>query len=321
MPNAPLVTLFVMAYKQAPFIEETIRGAFAQTYEPLEIILSDDNSPDDTYAIMERMAAAYDGPHKVRLNRNPQNKGFIGHLNQIFDLSRGELIVYNPGDDISEPERVAKLAQAAFDSNALLVHSDAQRLTEDGVLTADLVTQRPVLEGLTLTDMASSLSLCIGATCAWHPDLMRLFGPVTQQGTYDDLVFHFRAALLDRVAFVPEPLLRYRTGVGLSERPGPDRFALSQKDARRKAYARKLTLRADTYRQRVLDAERVHRPDAVAKIRPELAELEATLALLDDPRADWPARFRSLSAFRQSLRQRRRIRRKLTEVTEHTPRD
>ena len=44
----PRVTLAVIAYNQERFIREAIEGAFAQTYQPLEIILSDDCSSDRT---------------------------------------------------------------------------------------------------------------------------------------------------------------------------------------------------------------------------------------------------------------------------------
>ncbi len=50
----PLATIVVWAYKQEDFIEQAIKGAFAQTYTPLEIILSDDNSPDQTGQFMRK---------------------------------------------------------------------------------------------------------------------------------------------------------------------------------------------------------------------------------------------------------------------------
>ena len=55
--SRPRVTFFVTGYEQADTIEEAIEGAFAQTYEPLEILLCDDGSGDATPAIMARMAA------------------------------------------------------------------------------------------------------------------------------------------------------------------------------------------------------------------------------------------------------------------------
>lgn len=74
-----LISFALLAYKQEQYIREAVEGAFSQTYSPLEIILSDDCSPDRTFDIIQEMAAKYTGPHKVVLNRNPQNFGIGAH--------------------------------------------------------------------------------------------------------------------------------------------------------------------------------------------------------------------------------------------------
>lgn len=61
--DRPLVTFALFAYNQEDYVREAVQDAFAQTYEPLEIILSDDCSSDRTYQIMHEMAVAYRGPH------------------------------------------------------------------------------------------------------------------------------------------------------------------------------------------------------------------------------------------------------------------
>ena len=83
----PLVTFALCAYNQERFIREAIEGAFAQTYEPLEIILSDDCSSDRTFEIMQEMAAAYAGAARIKLNRNASNLGIAGHVNRLIELS------------------------------------------------------------------------------------------------------------------------------------------------------------------------------------------------------------------------------------------
>jgi glycosyltransferase involved in cell wall biosynthesis len=64
----PLVSFIVVAYNQDKYIKEAVLGAFSQTYQPLEIILSDDGSSDLTFEIMQDMVEKYVGPHKIILN-------------------------------------------------------------------------------------------------------------------------------------------------------------------------------------------------------------------------------------------------------------
>src|SRR5215470_18905066 len=102
-PAKPLVTFYVMAYNQARFIREAVEGALAQTYSPLEIVLSDDCSWDGTFEVMRDAVKGYSGPHTVILNRNPRNLGLSEHVNRIIELARGDLIIAADGDDVSSP--------------------------------------------------------------------------------------------------------------------------------------------------------------------------------------------------------------------------
>jgi len=110
--DRPLVTFALFAYNQEKYIREAVEGAFSQTYEPLEIILSDDCSSDRTFEIMQEMAAAYEGPHKVFVRRNPFNLGTAMHVQLAFAQSSGQLFVVAAGDDISTCNRVAVLVEA-----------------------------------------------------------------------------------------------------------------------------------------------------------------------------------------------------------------
>ena len=84
---APRLSLVVMSYRQEAYIADTVASAFASDYPDLEIVLTDDASPDGTFQIMREMAAAYRGPHRIVLNRNAQNLGLIGHVNHLFNLA------------------------------------------------------------------------------------------------------------------------------------------------------------------------------------------------------------------------------------------
>jgi len=57
--DQPLISFVLLAYNQEAFIREAVQSALEQTYQPLEIILSDDFSKDDTFEIIKNMAASY----------------------------------------------------------------------------------------------------------------------------------------------------------------------------------------------------------------------------------------------------------------------
>ena len=317
-PPAPfrdgdLVSLIIFGFNQADIIRPTIDAALAQTYPNLEIILSDNGSSDDTFAVMQQMAAAYDGPHQVRLNQNAApGLGFIGHVNQAFDLCRGALIVYNPGDDVSVPHRTAALARTAAETQALLVHSDVMECGPDGASLDKVWSVQPELEGLTAQDAARMFALCIGATCAWRHEVLDRFGPIVETNTYDDLILYFRALLAGRVAHVPEPLVRYRTGVGLSHSAALGDTA-TERD-RMDKLAGIFALNLSTLRQRHMDCVAVGEQAIAQIIDKQIARRAYMLRLIETPGFDAWSRFTSPRALVMSIRMRRSLRKTLRHV-------
>lgn len=212
------LSLVVMAYRQEAFIEATVAAALAQDHPGLEIILSDDASPDATFAIMSAMAAAYQGPHRVVLNRNARNLGLIGHVNRLFSLTNADYLIYNAGDDLSEPHRARTVAEVIHRDRPAYIHSNVTDLAADGraLPTQRIRTRGVELAAMSLPRLAQAMSHGIGATAVWHRDLFDRFGPITQTGLYEDRVLLFRARLIGTVSYLEDRLVRYRRGVGLS---------------------------------------------------------------------------------------------------------
>ncbi len=228
----PLVSFYVAAYRQEATVRAAVESAFDQTWAPLEIILSDDASPDGTYAVMEAMAAAYDGPHRVILNRNPVNLGIPAHTDRIMALSSGAFIVQNAGDDLSVPERTERLVATWLGSGAgrrvKAVHSAKLRIDADGQ-PQGLVPEREPLDRqhrpLRLLQLPTPD--VYGASMGWAREIFDIFGPLGRKPLLEDYPICLRATLLGEVAYLPEPLLHYRVG-GLSwrEAEGIGRYAL-----------------------------------------------------------------------------------------------
>lgn len=104
----PLVSIAVIAYKSSATIIETLDSIFAQTYKNIELIVSDDCSPDDTIEITQKWIDS----HKDRFIRTeivttPNNKGVTANYNRAVAQCNGEWIKEVDGDDILLPYCIA----------------------------------------------------------------------------------------------------------------------------------------------------------------------------------------------------------------------
>jgi len=128
----PLVTLAVFSYNQENYIRDAVEGALAQDYSPLEIIISDDCSTDQSYQIIQRVIGAYKGPHNVTCRQTKKNLGTLLHVADVADKASGKLFVLAAGDDVSKINRVTVIQGAWKRSGAWGFSSKFDRIDENG---------------------------------------------------------------------------------------------------------------------------------------------------------------------------------------------
>ena len=97
-----LVSILIPAYNAQEWIADAIGSALAQTYEPIEIIIVDDGSTDETLTIARRFES--DG---VRVFAQA-NQGAAAARNAAFSLSRGDYIQWLDADDLLSPDKIAR---------------------------------------------------------------------------------------------------------------------------------------------------------------------------------------------------------------------
>lgn len=124
--TGPLVTVMIPTYNQERFIVRAIESALKQEYRPIEIVVADDCSGDETEAIVARFIAAH-GNSPVRYVRNPTNLGILrNYHNILFEHAAGEWVVNLDGDDFFvDPGFIRQAVSAAMnDPETVLVFGD-----------------------------------------------------------------------------------------------------------------------------------------------------------------------------------------------------
>lgn len=99
MTERELVSVVIPCYNQARFLPSAIESALGQSYSPVEVVVVDDGSPDETAAV----AAGYPA---VQLLRTP-NQGLSAARNNGLAVATGSLCVFLDADDILLPNAVA----------------------------------------------------------------------------------------------------------------------------------------------------------------------------------------------------------------------
>jgi glycosyltransferase involved in cell wall biosynthesis len=112
--ETPLISIAIPAYNRGQFLKECLDSVASQTHRPLEIVVVNDGSTDNT----EEVALGWwesledrEGLSFIYLAL-PHNSGYAAAQSIAYHLSSGEYIANQDSDDLSHPERLAK--QLAF---------------------------------------------------------------------------------------------------------------------------------------------------------------------------------------------------------------
>jgi len=211
-------SIALLCYNQENYIKEALNAILNQQGVFLEIIVSDDGSTDKTYEIISSVLANYKGQHHVRCIRHSKNLGFVKNFCETIKRCSSEYIIYAAGDDISYPDRALKIVDAFQKSGALLVHSHAVCVNEKDETMDRNYPLKLTGDKLNLNTISVSSALYLGATGAYSRELFEKYGYFEEKNLLEDLVLGFRAALEDRINFVNEELIIYRTTTGLTSK-------------------------------------------------------------------------------------------------------
>ena len=204
----PRVSVVIPVRDQPDFLAASLASVFRQPYRDLEVIVVDDGSTVDLTPALAPYGDA------LRFERQPP-LGVAAASNRGAEIARGELLAFHDADDLMEPARItAPLAVLERDPGVALVFGNGIAVSADlreelGPVIPKRHAARLVRRGLTLAELVRRSHVYLQASLVRRAIFLELGGlPSFRAG--GDWGLALRCVAHHRVAFVDEPLFRYR---------------------------------------------------------------------------------------------------------------
>jgi glycosyltransferase involved in cell wall biosynthesis len=219
--SGPAFSVALASYNGADFIEKQLESILLQTLRPVEIVVSDDGSTDDTAEIVARVMTRASGfGVDVRwLPAEPDDEhGVTANFARACAACRQEIVALADQDDLWPEGKLARLAEE-FDRrpDLELLFTDATLVDARGASLDRTLFGRLEVTGAELADIRSDRAfdvllrrnLATGATMAFRRRLLAHALPFPRSWVHDEWLA-IVAAERFRIDALAEPLLFYR---------------------------------------------------------------------------------------------------------------
>ena len=121
----PLVSIIIPCFNHGCYLGDAVRSVLQQTYAPIEIIVVDDGSTDDTAKVAHSFGAA------IRYVKK-QNGGLSSARNKGIECAKGEFLGFLDADDCFYPTKIEKQVHFFADHPELGLVFCGWKLVRDG---------------------------------------------------------------------------------------------------------------------------------------------------------------------------------------------
>jgi len=204
----PKVSVVIPTYGRALMVRQAVLAALAQELEPTEVIVSDDQSPDDTFDILNKIAENFPA---LKVIRSTTNSGGVENWNRVIDEANGDYIAYCSDDDYFLPHHL-KMSVGFLEQHPeiALVHSGFINLTESNlnsiILSVELIENEvKITHGQTvLKHIIKQTSYPFQpSTFVFRRSLWKSAGHFDSSYTVADTDWFIRVGLAHRIAYLP----------------------------------------------------------------------------------------------------------------------
>jgi GT2 family glycosyltransferase len=199
-----IISVCMATYNGERFIHDQLASILAQLQNEDEVVVVDDASSDGTVAIVENFCE-----ERIRLIRQPSNRGIVATFGRALEEARGELIFLADQDDIWRADKVAKIKGLfSADPELSLVQSDCSIIDADGSVIAERQVESKGFYAGALQNLLRNLYQ--GSTMAFRRSILEYCLPIPADIPMHDMWIGIVNQFVGKAAFINEPLICYR---------------------------------------------------------------------------------------------------------------
>lgn len=132
-----LLSIVIPNHNYGRFVEDAIRSVAQQNYAPIELIVVDDASSDNSVDVIDNCLSQVTGLARVEFVANSESQGKLGVMNRTLPLIQGEYYIALDADDYLAEDYARRCVEALEpakerDDGVGFVYTDCNLIAEDG---------------------------------------------------------------------------------------------------------------------------------------------------------------------------------------------
>ena len=209
------LSVIMCNYNHAHYIGEALQAILDQTFRPIEVIVIDDGSTDNSVEVIEQFAQR---DSIIRFFRNDKNRGVVFTANRALQIASGDYVYYASADDKVLPGLFEKsmnllmqYPQAGICSSRVLLIDEQGREVGEQEIVAPIEKAGFLPPKRVLAELCKSGGYIIGNSSIFkRAALIELGGFIPELRSYCDWFAENAIALKYGACFISEPLAAWR---------------------------------------------------------------------------------------------------------------
>ena len=214
-------SVIIPLYNKAPYVAKAIGSVLAQTFTDYELLIMDDGSKDDSFAVAQKVIEGHRHCHLYR----QQNAGVSMARNNAGALSQGEYLCFLDADDwwnsifLEEMDRFIKeFPEAGIYGTNYTIVNDIKRRTRVAPIGVDVGFEKGYINYCQVYAKTMAMPLWTGAVCVPRKVFDEMGGFPKGIKLGEDFLLWIRVALNYKVAFLNKSLAYYNQDVDVTNR-------------------------------------------------------------------------------------------------------